>query len=228
MLQTGIHIAKCYVSRMALLTTEQEARFWAQVQKQADDGCWEWQGAKSTQMGYGAMSLGERGSVQYTHRLSWQLAKGPIPAGLCVLHRCDNPPCVRPDHLFLGTRRDNMADKVEKGRQHRGEQTGGAVLVEAQVVEILTAYATGEFPILGLAGEYGVEEATIRAIVNGQTWAHVPGPRLSRAEIVALGKKHRAVARIEAKRAAGWPPGACSVCGERGHYKPRCPRRAAA
>lgn len=210
------------------ITAEQETRFWGLVKKLTGDGCWVWQGATSTHMHYGCMSLGQRGSVQYAHRISWELAQGPIPPGLCVLHRCDNPPCVRPGHLFLGTRRDNMADKVAKGRQPCGEKSGGVVLVEAQVMEILTAYATGEVPVLGLAREYGVEEATVRAIVNGQTWTHVPGPRLPRAEIVALGKKHRAVARIEAKRAAGWPPGACSVCGERGHYKPRCPQRAAA
>lgn len=210
------------------ITVEQEARFWERVQKHDGDGCWVWLGATSTNMRYGCMSLGRQRSVQYTHRLSWELANGPIPPGLCVLHRCDNPPCVRPDHLFLGTRRDNMTDKVEKGRQQRGEQTGSAVLTETQVAEILLAYATGEFPVLGLAGEYGVEEATVRAIVNGQTWTHVPGPRLSRAEVIALGKRHRSVARIESKRAAGWPPGACSACGERGHYKPRCPRKAAA
>lgn len=226
MLQTGIRIPRCYDDvTMAVLTPELEVRFWAQVRKQDGEGCWEWQGGRATKLQYGYMSLGH--SSAYAHRISWQIAHGSIQTGLCVLHRCDNPPCVRPDHLFLGTRRDNMTDKIEKGRQHRGEQTGGVVLAEAQVMDILAAYATGEFPILGLADKHGVKEATIRAIVNGQTWAHVAGPRLSRAEIVALGKKHRVAARIEAKRAAGWPPGACSVCGERGHYKPRCPRKAA-
>jgi hypothetical protein len=121
-----------------------------------------------------------------------------------------------------------MDDKIAKGRQHRGERTGGVVLTDSKVAEILTAYATGEFPVLALAHEYGVTEATMRSLVNGETWSHVPGPRLSREEIVALGKKHRAAARIASKRAPGWQPGACSLCRERGHYAKRCPRRQAA
>jgi predicted transcriptional regulator len=116
-----------------------------------------------------------------------------------------------------------MLDKVAKGRQHRGEATGGVVLSDAKVAEILTAYATREFSVIDLAREYGVTEATLRAIVNGKTWTHVPGPRLSREEIVAIGKKRRADGRIAAKKATGWQPGACSVCRERGHYAKTCP-----
>lgn len=226
---TRIYIASCYVVSMTVtVTTELSALFWAKVSNVDGQGCWEWQGAKSTSMGYGCMSIGGCHAQQYAHRLSWQIANGPIPKGMWVLHRCDNPPCVRPDHLFLGTCRDNNADKVAKGRQHHGEQTGNAVLTDEKVRHILSEYATGEIPVFTISTIYNISEATVRAIVNGVTWTHVAGPRLTRAEIVALGKKHRAVARIKAKRAAGWPSGACSVCGERGHYKPRCPRRAAA
>ncbi len=177
------------------------AKFWAQVRKSDGDGCWEWQGGKSTAMRYGAMSLGGRGNTEYTHRIGYRLAKGPIPHGLCVLHTCDNPPCCNPAHLSLGTRSANMADKVAKGRQHRGERTGTAVLTDDKAAEILTAYATKEFTCTGLASEYRVTEATIRSLVNGETWTHVPGPRLPREEIVALGKLNRADARRRAKEA---------------------------
>lgn len=198
-------------------------RFWDRVQKQDGDGCWEWQGAR-TIMHYGYLSTGRRNRTIGAHRVSWTLTHGAIPDGMCVLHRCDNPPCVRPSHLFLGSQADNVADMVAKGRQHYGENTGGVVLTDGQVGDILKEYATRARSVLSLAEQYGVEEATLRAIVNGQTWTHVEGPRLSRSEIVALGKKQRAIARCAAKRAAGWPPGACSVCGVRGHYKPRCPQ----
>jgi DNA repair protein RadC len=119
-----------------------------------------------------------------------------------------------------------MDDKVSKGRQHRGEATGGVALTEVKVVEILMAYATGEFSAMALANEYLVSEATIRSVVNGETWTHVPGPRLSRDEIVKMGKEKRAAARIQAKAAAGWPPGACRICRRRGHYAKTCAKRA--
>jgi len=75
--------------------------------------------------GYGQIR-DEQGSYATAHRISWRLHNGDIPAGMCVLHKCDNPRCVRPEHLFLGTQADNIADKVRKGRQARGERHGMA------------------------------------------------------------------------------------------------------
>jgi hypothetical protein len=98
-------------------------RFWAKVEKMPD-GCWVWQAARSVS-GYGllAPSGGVRGDRR-AHRVSWELHNGPIPAGLWVLHSCDNPPCVNPDHLFLGTRSDNMRDCASKGRLNTQVGTG--------------------------------------------------------------------------------------------------------
>jgi len=77
------------------------------------DGCWGWVGSID-HFGYGQIQ--HEGKVQPAHRVSWVLARGPIPDGLCVLHRCDNPPCTNPEHLFLGTKKDNMMDAARKGR----------------------------------------------------------------------------------------------------------------
>lgn len=89
-----------------------EVRFWEKVVK--GPGCWSWTSSTSEKGGYGFLS--DRGEKVYAHRLSWELHRGPIPVGLWVLHSCDNPPCCNPEHLFLGTRTDNMQDAARKGR----------------------------------------------------------------------------------------------------------------
>ena len=101
--------------------TPLETRFWRFVAPSMDDrGCWEWTGARAGELGYGCLG----GKGPRAHRLSWEIHNGPIPDGLWVLHKCDNPPCVNPRHLFLGTRTDNIRDMFAKGRGRPGP--GGA------------------------------------------------------------------------------------------------------
>src|SRR3954468_23689651 len=109
-----------------------EQRFYDRI-KETDKGCWRWQRALDKD-GYGRSSLGGK-SVQ-AHRVSWVIHKGKIPEGFQVLHNCDNPPCVNPDHLFLGSGKDNMIDKVIKQRQTRGDKVNTSKIKEADVYTI--------------------------------------------------------------------------------------------
>lgn len=93
-------------------------RFWRRVDKSGP--CWIWTGAQGHH-GYGRIGIGGHdGPTVLAHRVAWELSNGPVPEGLCVLHRCDNPPCVNPDHLFVGTQADNIRDCKEKGRMRNG------------------------------------------------------------------------------------------------------------
>lgn len=147
-----------------------EERFWKKVER--SDSCWEWTGARD-QKGYGALVWA--GRVHGSHRIAWELTNGPITDGLHVLHRCDNPPCVRPDHLFLGTHRDNMRDRDRKGRlvNLRGEQHPQARLTDAQVAEVRARRAAGATTV-ALAAEYGVGQKNISDICLGKRRAPAP------------------------------------------------------
>jgi hypothetical protein len=128
-------------------------RFWSKVAK--SDGCWEWTGCKQ-QYGHGLFRV--NGVLVKAHRFSYEQANGPIPEGLIVRHKCDNPPCVRPDHLELGTRADNNRDRDERGRHValKGEDHGNAVLTREQVEEIRSA--TGYGICASLAQKHGVSK----------------------------------------------------------------------
>ena len=147
---------------------EQFARFWSKVEK--TESCWNWIASKSRK-GYGKFWMAGRTSA---HRASWRINKGPIPQGLWVLHRCDNPSCVRLDHLFLGTNSDNMKDCADKGRldiQKRpwmrwGERNHKAKLTNEKVGMIRSSQKAGR----ELAKEFGVSETAIRYARSGKSW----------------------------------------------------------
>lgn len=140
-----------------------------------DSGCLEYQGAKD-QHGYGRIGLGGReGATVSSHRVTYELFVGPIPDGMHVCHRCDNPPCCHPDHLFLGTPADNMNDKVAKGRARgaRGEASPLTPLTEDDVREIRRLYSTGDYTTRSLAARFGIAGPNIWKIVRRITWRHI-------------------------------------------------------
>ena len=144
----------------------------ARKAKVMPDGCWHWTGILQNRVhlnqmdGYGKYAIPLTKKQGFAHRLAWELYRGPIPRGVCVLHRCDVKACVNPRHLFLGTQGDNLADCSRKGRTHRK-------LTEAQVREIRQALAQGRTR-RGLASEYGVYKNAIDGIYSGRThrWTH--------------------------------------------------------
>lgn len=148
-------------------------RFWARVSKSR--GCWLWTACRNGN-GYGSLYDHAARRMQLASRVSWRIHFGPIPSGLCVLHRCDNPPCVRPDHLFLGTQRDNMRDCAAKGRTGvaRGEDNHATPLTRRDVVAIRNAYAAGRTSQTALGKRYGISQPSISSIILRHTWTHVP------------------------------------------------------
>jgi len=150
-----------------------EARFWPRVQR--TETCWIWMGAR-TPLNYGTINIGGRaGRNHYAHRVSWEIANGSILEGLCVLHRCDNPPCVNPAHLFLGTKKDNTRDMIVKGRGRQpvlsGEKHPSAKLTGTMVQEIRSLHAAGHASQAALAFRFGVSQAHVSKILCGANWA---------------------------------------------------------
>jgi hypothetical protein len=139
-------------------------------------GCFLWTAAV-TPDGYGLLAKeranqGDGGSMLLAHRASWELHRGPILDDLHVLHSCDNPCCVNPDHLFLGTHSDNMKDSVAKGRKNnaKGAAHGGSKLTEDQALEIKHSKESGVM----LAKRLGVWPTLIHKIRSGKAWKHLP------------------------------------------------------
>jgi hypothetical protein len=169
-------------------------RFDAKVDRSSHpQGCWTWT-ASTNDDGYGwigvtLISLG-KGVVRHAHRVAYMLEHGEVPDDRKVLHGCDNPSCVNPDHLFLGTQQDNIADMVAKGRQSGtkpgqsregwgyklGSEHRDAKLTEEDVLSIRSRYAAGQRTQGQLAEEYGVVQTAISNIVRGKLWQHVGGP----------------------------------------------------
>jgi hypothetical protein len=167
-------------------------RFWGKVDRSAGpDSCWPWLGARNAQ-GYGRVSVNRRN--RQAHRVAFELAGGTLDRGQVACHRCDNPPCCNPTHVFAGTHGDNSADMVAKGRstagdrnpsrlyperQVRGEQQHSAKLSDESVLALRQRWAMGGLTKRGLAREIGLSETALRRLLGGRTWAHVGGPLIT-------------------------------------------------
>jgi hypothetical protein len=147
-----------------------EDRFWPMVSR-SDRGCWEWVGSKVN--GYGRLNSGGRnGTSLIASRVSYELNVGPIPAGFHICHTCDNPSCVKPSHLFLGTDAANTEDKVRKERQPKGTVHWKAVLDEEKVREIRYLRSEG-WALKSIARIFGISKETVSAIARRKRWGHV-------------------------------------------------------
>lgn len=146
------------------------SRVWPKVDKSGD--CWLFQGAKDSG-GYGHLK-GPGGTIVSAHRVVYEATYGPVPVGYIVCHTCDNPACVRPEHLFAGTPRDNTQDMIKKGRNNAspGEAHGTAKLTTDQVREIRARAINGETQA-HIARYYGVGRTIISHIVARKKWKHV-------------------------------------------------------
>lgn len=168
--------------RAYLPGADDAVRFWAKVDKAGD--CWLWRSTKDRK-GYGLFSVGpkhhesgrRRNSMQAAHRVAYYFANGQIPPGLHVLHRCGSPACVRAEHLFAGTVKENVRHMDLRGRRvtvtKRGAEHGLAVLDEQKVRELVLRYRAGGVTQRQLALAYGVSLATINHIITGRRWSHL-------------------------------------------------------
>lgn len=172
-----------------------EDRFWSKVNKQGPvhsvlgTPCWEWMGARakktSSKLDYGLFRHIDK--MRSAHRVAWELTHGPIPGGTCVLHRCDNPPCVNPDHLFLGTQVENLRDMVSKGRAvyfsdkgkgvpkgtRIGSKNPNSLLTEELVFELRHVHASG-MTFSEMSEKFKISKTTLRNAVLGRTWSRLP------------------------------------------------------
>lgn len=155
------------------LTEDLQRRFWNKVSK-SGNGCWEWIGAKK-ESGHGVIGIGTRkNGLIRVHRLSYIIHYGPISRKIKVCHTCDNPPCVKPDHLFLGTQLDNVRDCIAKGRHVyppyvSGENVGNHKLFKEDIPRI-REYAQNGMTHKNIASIFSVSRANISYIIRGNTW----------------------------------------------------------
>ena len=166
-----------------ILSESDKQRFLKYVDKKDNpDECWNWK-ASLYKNGYG--QFGIKRIKHQAHRISWVLHNGEIPFidshnGMCVLHKCDNPACVNPSHLFLGTHSDNVRDMVNKGRgfiphprPQRGEANVNHKLTEQQVIDIRDKYIPRIYTQYKLAAEYGIKQSTVSEIISRKKWDHI-------------------------------------------------------
>jgi hypothetical protein len=148
-------------------------RYESYIDRSNKNGCHNWLGHTSGHMGYGRLKVGKK--HLHAHRYGWELVNGPIPKGLCICHKCDNPLCQNIDHLFLGTFKDNILDMEKKGRavHKHGEENKRAKLTNKNVTQIRNKYVKGIYGYKRLAKEFKVSEASIVNIISRKTWYHI-------------------------------------------------------
>lgn len=162
---------KCQFHNMTV-----EERFWSRVNKYGklvpnmDTRCWSWLGRKNDS-GYGQFNIGDKGIT--ISRYSYILHYGLIPSGMLVCHKCDNPECTNPDHLFLGSTKDNTRDSINKGRFAWGEKSGMAKLTCDNVIEIRILWKSGLHDLKQLSDRFNVHKVTISSVVNNKSWRSV-------------------------------------------------------
>lgn len=154
--------------RDALKRKDLQARFLAKVRSTPKDDCWIWTGGRSGGNGYGTLR-DENGAVDYAHRLSHRIHKGPIPPGKKVLHTCDCRKCVNPKHVYVGTHADNVADAIERERYIRRGK-----LRPAQVMEIVAESRKGVKHVV-LSERFHVSTEAIARIMQGRSWSKLTG-----------------------------------------------------
>lgn len=159
---------------LVLAQPERITAFWSNVKKSGS--CWEWTKYRDRN-GYGFFYV-RLGVNQYTDvkvsRLAWAIENGRVPAGLTICHHCDNPSCCRPDHLFAGSQKDNLADMWRKGRGSRGAGRHNAILSDAAVDRMRRLYvAMGKSRFAIIARKYGVDRDTAKKAILGHGWKHV-------------------------------------------------------
>jgi hypothetical protein len=157
----------CYAKS---IKRDEVERFLEKVSPEDTNNCMLWLSGTSPD-GYGKFKI-DVGKTVRAHRYMWELVNDFIPNGLCVCHHCDNPLCVNPKHLFLGTSKDNTIDKVSKGRGSFGIKHGNSKLVDEDIRNIRKLYEDG-YTYQKIAKLYGVVKSTIRIIIVGKTWKHV-------------------------------------------------------
>jgi hypothetical protein len=162
-------------SELVSFTRAEVDRFWSHVDRRDSSECWNWTAYTGKRHLYGQMRLtGRGGKMVRAPKFSWILHNGLIPNGLYILHTCDNPKCVNPNHLFLGDQKANMDDMKKKGRDNKakGEKTGKAKLTSNKIIEIRGLFESG-ISRKDIAYMFNVSYSLIKQIIQGKVWNHV-------------------------------------------------------